>query len=189
MSETEKCGQRITGFPPVCDENARILILGSMPSVESLRRSFYYAHPRNAFWPMMADILSEPVPETAEEKADMLIRHRIALWDSVHTCSRPGSLDSAIRDPQLNDFAALFNRCPRIHTILFNGGTAERLYLRGMGSGDGKRHIRMPSTSPAYTMKTEEKKRIWKQSIEELLNDECNRDYSQEAFRRGTDRK
>ncbi len=163
----------IIGFPPVCDEHARILILGSMPSVESLRCSFYYAHPRNAFWPMMAQILSELMPQTAQEKAQMLIRNNIALWDSVHICKRAGSLDSAIRDPQLNDFETLYERCPKIRAVLFNGGTAERLYLRGMGARDDRLHMRMPSTSPAYTMKFEEKMRIWKQAIEELLNHEC----------------
>ena len=166
-------GERITGFPPVYDANARLLILGSMPSEESLRCGFYYAHPRNAFWPMMAEILAEPNPETVEEKADMLIRNGVALWDSVHICQRTGSLDSAIREPQLNDFEALYERCPMIGAVLFNGATAERLYLRGMRGRDTRRHIRLPSTSPAYTMQYMEKKRIWKQAIEEQFKHEC----------------
>lgn len=170
MNAMDAC---ITGFPPVCDAGARILILGSMPSVESLRCGFYYAHPRNAFWPMLAEIFAQLKPETVQEKSDLLIRNGIALWDSVHICQRIGSLDSAIRDPQLNDFEALFRRCPRIGAVLFNGAAAERLYLRGMRGRDSRRHIRLPSTSPAYTMPYAEKKRIWKQAIEEQLKHEC----------------
>ena len=165
--------ERIYGFGPVCRTDARMLILGSMPSVESLRQSFYYAHPRNAFWPMMAEILGEAFPDTIDEKRDMLLRHRIALWDTVGSCERVGSLDSAIRDPQPNDFAALFRNCPDIRHIFFNGATAHQLYCRLVAREDARRiYHRMPSTSPAYTLKYEIKKARWQAALKEAFPDE-----------------
>lgn len=163
--------ERIYGFPPVYAEDARVLILGSMPSVESLNQSFYYAHPRNAFWPMMAQALGESVPESIDEKKEMLIRHRIALWDTVGSCIRPGSLDSAIRKPVPNDFAALFAACPHIRHIFFNGAMAHQLYLKLVSREDGRIHHRMPSTSPAYTLRFEKKLEIWKHQLEEAFNE------------------
>ena len=165
--------ERIYGFEPVWRADARMLILGSMPSVESLHQSFYYAHPRNAFWPMMAEILGEPLPLSIEEKKDRLLRHRIALWDTVGSCERAGSLDSAIRDPQPNDFAALFRNCPEIRHIFFNGATAHQLYLKLVAREDARHtHHRMPSTSPAYTLKYEIKKARWQAALKEAFPDE-----------------
>ena len=162
--------ERIFGFPPVARSDARVLILGSMPSVESLRRSFYYAHPRNAFWPMMAEILGEARPESIEEKAAMLTRHRIALWDTVESCERAGSLDSAIRSARANDFAAFYGRCPEIRFVFFNGAAAEQLYRRLVAREDGRRiYHRMPSTSPAYTLRYEEKKAAWERALKEAI--------------------
>lgn len=164
-------GDRLTGFPPVWRGDARVLILGSMPSVESLRQGFYYAHPRNAFWPMMAEIFGERCPETIEEKKDLLIRHRIALWDSAQSCRREGSLDSAIRNPRINDFDTLYKNCPGITHVLFNGAAAMQLYGK-IREGDARCYLRLPSTSPAYTLRTAEKKRLWEQALKEALNDE-----------------
>ena len=165
--------ERIFGFEPVWREDARMLILGSMPSVESLRQSFYYAHPRNAFWPMMAEILDETIPVTIDEKKEMLLHHRIALWDTVGSCERAGSLDSAIRDPQPNDFAALFRNCPEIKHIFFNGATAHQLYCKLVAKEDGRRiYHRLPSTSPAYTLKYEIKKARGQAALKEAFPDE-----------------
>lgn len=159
--------ERIECFEPVAASDARLLILGTMPSVESLRQSFYYSHPRNAFWPIMAGVLGEPLPETIEEKKNMLIRHRIALWDVCRSCVRPGSLDSDIRDVQPNDFETLFARCAGIRKILFNGATAEKLYAQKVGAvPQGCICERMPSTSPAYTMKFERKLAAWRDGME-----------------------
>jgi len=164
--------KRINGFGPVWREDAEVLILGSMPSVESLNQSFYYAHPRNAFWPMMAAILGEDVPVTIEEKKAMLIRHRIALWDTVKSCERPGSLDSNIRCAQANDFEELYKKCPHIRHIFFNGGAAEQLYKRLVARQD-ERFIfhRMPSTSPAYTLQYELKLAAWEQALKDVLKE------------------
>ena len=165
--------ERIFGFEPVWREDARMLILGSMPSVESLHQSFYYAHPRNAFWPMMAEILDETIPVTIDEKKEMLLHHRIALWDTVGSCERAGSLDSAIRDPQPNDFAALFRNCPNIKHIFFNGATAHQLYCKLVAKEDGRRiYHRLPSTSPAYTLKYEIKKARGQAALKEAFPDE-----------------
>ena len=162
--------ERIRGFGPVWRADARVLILGSMPSVESLHQSFYYAHPRNAFWPMMAEILGERAPGSVEEKKDMLVRHGIALWDTVAACERDGSLDSNIRAAEANDFEWLYARCPGIRWVLFNGGASEALYHRLVAKEDARfRFARLPSTSPAYTLSYEKKKAAWKQALEEAL--------------------
>ena len=161
---------RIYGFAPVYREDARLLIVGSMPSVESLHQSFYYAHPRNAFWPMMAQILGEETPQDIQAKKAMLLRHRIALWDTVHSCLREGSLDSAIRSAQPNDFEFLYQRCPGIRHVIFNGAAAQQLYQRLVSRQDARFIFhRMPSTSPAYTLKYENKLAAWSQAVKEAL--------------------
>ena len=159
--------ERIKCFEPVAQPDACLLILGTMPSVESLRQSFYYSHPRNAFWRILAQVLSEPLPETIEEKKKMLIRHRIALWDVAQSCVRPGSLDSDIREAVPNDFGMLFARCPQIKKILFNGATAQQLYEKNVGAmPPGCIWQRMPSTSPAYTLSFEKKLAAWRDGME-----------------------
>ena len=115
---------RIEGFEPVARSDARILILGSMPSVESLRQGFFYAHPRNAFWRILAAAFQTQIPETVESKKALLTEHRIALWDTAHSCVREGSLDSNIRQAVANDFPAFYRRCPEIQKILFKIGRA-----------------------------------------------------------------
>lgn len=158
---------RIECFPPVARGDARLLILGTMPSVESLRQSFYYAHPRNAFWPVMAEVLGAPVPETVEEKRALLTGHRVALWDVARSCVRPGSLDSAMRDVEPNDFDSLYARCPKIERIQFNGDTARKLYMRLVGRmPEGCDWARMPSTSPAYTLPYARKLEAWRAGME-----------------------
>lgn len=159
--------ERIECFEPVAAPDARLLILGTMPSVESLRQSFYYSHPRNAFWPMLAQILGEEAPESVGAKKQLLIRHRIALWDVVHSCVRPGSLDSDIRSAEPNDFQSLFARCTGIEKILFNGAAAENLYMKKVGAMPaGCMWERMPSTSPAYTLRFERKLAAWREGME-----------------------
>lgn len=158
--------ERIVAFEPVAPPGARILVLGSMPSVESLNQGFYYAHPRNAFWRILAEVYGEPFPGDVPGRIALLTRHDIALWDVLQSCEREGSLDSAIRQPTPNDFGELFRRCPNIRRILFNGGTAERLFLRwGRPCLDGRSCRRLPSTSPAYTLSYERKLAQWRQAL------------------------
>ena len=157
---------RIFSFEPVADANSRLLILGTMPSVKSLEAEFYYAHPRNAFWPILAECLGCPVPESTDEKRRLLLEKRIALWDAAKSCVREGSLDSAMKEIELNDFGAFFRRYPGIEKVLLNGGTAWTLYHRLPEEIVRARVcVKMPSTSPAYTMKYEQKLAAWKREL------------------------
>ncbi|SDG67213.1 G/U mismatch-specific uracil-DNA glycosylase [Selenomonas sp. WCT3] len=141
------------GFPPSIDDTCHTLILGSMPGVTSLEQQQYYAHPQNRFWPLMARLLEEPaVPLVYEERLQMLLRHHIALWDSLDTCDRDGSLDSAIKNEQCNDFTALLAKYPKIKTICFNGGKSAQAFKRYNKALLSRRDIAfyaLPSTSPA----------------------------------------
>ena len=158
--------RRIVAFPPVARADAKILILGSMPSVASLEEGFYYGHPRNAFWRILSEVYGDPLPETVEGKKALIVEHRLALWDALTACEREGSLDSAIRQPELNDFGALFAACPDIERVLFNGGTAHRLFIRaGKAFLTGRDWRVMPSTSPAYTLSYERKLAQWRQAL------------------------
>lgn len=151
-------------FEPVFAPDARVMIVGSMPSVKSLADAQYYAHPRNAFWPILFDILGVPAHNDYEAKKAMLRAHGIALWDAAACCEREGSLDSHMRDIVYNDFSIVYARCPGIKVVLCNGGTAHALFLKSGYAGD-RTVLRMPSTSPAYTMPYEEKRRIWKAAL------------------------
>lgn len=131
-------------FAPVYDENARILILGSFPSVRSREEGFYYGHPRNRFWKMLAMCLDEPVPETIAEKKRFLLRHNLALWDVLASCEVSGSSDSSIRSAVPNDIQLILQQAP-IERILCNGATAGKLCARYCGLES----VILPSTSPA----------------------------------------
>ena len=156
---------RIFSYPPIADASARILVLGTMPSVESLRQGFYYAHPHNAFWRIMAEIFGEELPVSMEEKKSLLLRNGIALWDTLRSCEREGSLDSAIQRPEPNDIPALLAECPDIRKICFNGAASETLFMRHIGPVEGVELIRLPSTSPAYTLAYAKKLAAWKAAI------------------------
>lgn len=163
----------LQSFPPVANENARILILGSMPGARSLEDRQYYAHPRNAFWRLMGDLIQASGTMDYPARLRQLQAHRIALWDVLKSCQRSGSLDTAIvaESIQVNDFESLFNRCPKIERIVFNGQKAELLFKRrvlpGLRSSLGDIEcIRLPSTSPAHAaMSFEQKKAAWRQAL------------------------
>ncbi len=131
-------------FAPVYDENAKILILGSFPSVRSREEGFYYGHPRNRFWKMLALCFEEDVPETVEEKKRFLLRNNIALWDVLASCEISGSSDSSIRSAVPNDIGKILDAAP-IEKILCNGAAAGKLCLRYCH----RTPIILPSTSPA----------------------------------------
>ena len=147
---------------------ARVLIVGSMPSVKSLADAQYYAHPRNAFWPIMFETFGEKLTQDYEAKKQLIRSHGLALWDAAGVCEREGSLDSNMRDIQYNDFAALYEACPHIHTVLCNGGTAHSLFLKS-GFVGNRRVLRLPSTSPAYTMAYAGKLAAWREALENAL--------------------
>ena len=158
--------ERITGFSPVAGADCRLVILGTAPSAESLQAGYYYAHPRNVFWRVLADTFDAPVPQTVGEKESLLFQNRLALWDVLCACARRGSLDSAIRDPQVNDFATFFAAHPGITRVLFNGAAAEKLFFRFCGEAlQGRAAARLPSTSPAYTLPYAQKLEIWRKEL------------------------
>ena len=156
------------GFPPIEGENASLLILGSLPGDASVRAGQYYAHPRNAFWPIMERLFNIPRDSSPATRQAGLIREQIALWDVLAACERPGSLDSAIRRETeiANDFGHFFRQQPAIRRILFNGQTAATLFRRhalGQWPQLGELEFRtLPSTSPANAQRTfEEKLSAW----------------------------
>lgn len=151
-------------FEPIWAENARVLIVGSMPSVKSLEDAQYYAHPRNAFWPILFDIFGETPSRDYERKKALIREHGLALWDAAAMCEREGSLDSDMRDVVFNDFGRLYAQCPNIQTVLCNGATAHKLFVKSGWAG-ARQVIRMPSTSPAYTLPYEKKLEVWKKTL------------------------
>lgn len=161
----------VQSFDAIVAPDAEILILGSMPGVASLTVGRYYAHPRNAFWPILAELLQFDASCAYEERLDALRSARIALWDVLRACRREGSLDTRIRkeDQAANDFAALYRTHPRIRRVLFNGAMAEQSYARHVladGIGSGLDYVRLPSTSPANASWSFERKlAAWRSAI------------------------
>jgi hypoxanthine-DNA glycosylase len=148
-------------FPPVVSQNSRVLILGSMPGEVSLKARQYYAHPRNAFWHVMGELFGAGFLLPYQERLGVLETKGIALWDSLRACTRPGSLDSAIRDEEPNDFAKLFGSYPNITHVFFNGAKSEAAFRRYvLPTLDDPKHAftRLPSTSPAHAGMTFDRK-------------------------------
>lgn len=135
-------------FDPVYDENSRILILGSFPSVKSRENQFYYGHPQNRFWKLMARLTGEEVPVTIEEKKAVLLRHGIAIWDVVAVCDIKGSSDKSIRNVIPTDINRIL-RSANIEKIIANGDTAYRFYRKYCQEHTGREAVKCPSTSPA----------------------------------------
>ena len=139
-------GKRVNhGFPPFIPEDARVLILGSFPSVRSRAFGFFYMHPQNRFFKALALVYGEREPLTIGERKDFLIRHRIALYDVIESCSISGSADGSIKDAVPADIPSILAGYPTIVAVLTTGGLAHRLYTRFFGGGD----IPLPSSSPA----------------------------------------
>lgn len=139
---------KLHAFAPVYDSESRVLILGSMPSVQSVKTGFYYGHPRNVFWRVLAEIFHEATPKGNEEKIAFLHRHHIALWDVLASCEIKGSSDSSIKNAVANDLAPLL-KATQIKTIFTTGQTASRFYEKLCFPVTGIQNIPLPSTSPA----------------------------------------
>lgn len=157
--------EKLVGFAPIIDAHCDKLILGSMPGVMSLTIQQYYGYPQNQFWTMMFDLFGEAPTDDYESKKAMMLAHRIALWDVVYSCTRQGSLDTRIKDPVPNDFGWLFSAYPGIKHVYLNGGKATELYTRLVlkrGIGADIPYVRLPSTSPAFTLPYEVKKKEWR---------------------------
>ncbi|MBQ2753711.1 MAG: DNA-deoxyinosine glycosylase [Firmicutes bacterium] len=135
-------------FEPVFDRNSRILILGTFPSVKSREANFYYGHPRNRFWKVMAQILGEDVPETIDDKKAMLLRNGIALWDVCIKCDITGSSDSSIKNVVPADIRRITDSADIIK-IFANGNMAGKLYDKYLKDRTEMEIIVLPSTSPA----------------------------------------
>jgi len=163
----------VQGFAPVAAPDARILVLGSMPGVASLRRAQYYAHPRNAFWPIAADALGFDAALHYDARLRALRAAGVALWDVLAGCVRPGSLDADIRREGLapNDFPAFLAAHAGIRRICFNGAKAAALFARHVRPALPPRaqaleFVALPSTSPAHAaMPYEEKRRRWREAL------------------------
>ncbi len=148
-----------------------------MPGAASLAARQYYAHPRNAFWPIMGCLTGSGPGMPYQERTIKLAQAGVSLWDVLATCQREGSLDTAIRDAQPNDFHSLFQACPHLTHVFFNGRKAEQLFVRDVRPGLEKNlpsrsliYMGLPSTSPAHAGRTfEEKCRAWQDALEALL--------------------
>ena len=164
MSEKEKV---LHPIPPLFNERSKILILGSFPSVKSREAGFFYGHPQNRFWKVIASVCEEDVPQTIEEKKELLLKHGIALWDVIGECRIRGSSDASIEDVKINDLNAILEKAD-IRQIFVNGKTAEKMYLRYAEATYQRKAICLPSTSPANA--------AW--DLERLISQwRCIRDY------------
>lgn len=156
----------IRAFEPIAGAGCHLLVLGTAPSVRSLADDFYYAHPRNCFWPLLADIWQERPPETPAQKRELLLSHGVALWDVLSSCERRGSLDADIRAARPNDFERFFALYPGIARVLFNGVAAESLFRRFFPALYASRScLRLPSTSPANAMDFARKREAWRSAL------------------------
>lgn len=135
-------------IPPLYDEHSKILILGSFPSVKSREQQFFYGHKQNRFWRVMAQVLGCAVPETVEQKKEMLLSHHIAVWDVIASCEITGSSDASIRDVKPNDLSRILS-CADIRAIYTNGSKAHQLYQKYICPVNGRGAYQLPSTSPA----------------------------------------
>lgn len=151
------------GFSYVAAADAKVLILGSMPGQASLEAQQYYAHPRNAFWPIMQELFGIDAKLAYQQRLEALVENNIALWDVVASCERPGSLDSAIVGDSIlvNNFAAFYQTHPQVAAVFCNGGKAYELYSRHV-TDKGQLVTKLPSTSPAHaSMSFAEKLECW----------------------------
>lgn len=135
-------------FEPVFDENSKVLILGTFPSVKSRENKFYYGHPQNRFWKVIAGLTESEVPQTIEEKKKLLLEHGIAIWDVIESCDIIGSSDSSIKNVVPADIERVVANS-KIQNIYANGGTAKKLYEKYSQKKTGREIIGLPSTSPA----------------------------------------
>jgi hypoxanthine-DNA glycosylase len=169
--------EKLVAFPPIASVGARLLVLGSMPGMKSLQAQQYYAHPRNAFWPIMEQLFSIPADMDYAERCRRLADKGVALWDVINRCEREGSLDSAIKPATLepNDFRQFFHHHARLSHVFFNGAKAEDVFNRQVLPAMGEAfpqlvYCRLPSTSPAYAALTFEAKLLAWRAIADALD-------------------
>lgn len=164
-------------FPPIAGKDARILILGSMPGILSLEQQQYYAHPRNAFWPIMSELFNLNKDLEYEQRCICLIKNQVAVWDVLKACRRKGSLDQHIVPASIiaNDFSGFFQQRSTIQQIFFNGTKAEQVFNQHVlptlkDSQTQIPRLRLPSTSPAHAaINLQQKLELWRQLIPAIL--------------------
>ena len=143
-------------FGPLYNDSSKVLILGSFPSVKSREQNFFYGHPQNRFWRVIASVFGQPVPQSIEEKKQLILSSGLALWDSIASCEITGSSDSSIRNAQPNDLSIILNNC-NIERIYCNGRKSYELYQKYIRPQTGRAAVCLPSTSPANAQWTLEK--------------------------------
>ena len=169
MAEHAVAGRarRRRGLPPVLAHDTHVLILGSFPGEASLAARQYYAHPRNHFWPVLAAIVGEPLPEMPyATRLARLLAHRIGVWDTIVACERAGSLDGAIRAATRGEARRVRTAAPHVALVCFNGQTAARAAPAWRAAGYAT--LVLPSTSPAYTRPFAEKLAAWRAIADRL---------------------
>lgn len=167
----------IKSFEPIVVCAPKLLILGSMPSVKSLEKFQYYGHPRNQFWPILAELFEEDLDHPGDDssyafKVALAKEKGLAIWDVLGSCEREGSLDSNIKNEAPNPIEDFLDKYPSIQVIIFNGGKAEtsfKKHFKGLYKSGTYTFIKMPSTSPAYTMKFEDKLKAWESILAYLV--------------------
>ena len=145
MSETKNI---IHPFPPLYDENSKILILGSFPSVKSREAMFFYGHPQNRFWRVIAALYGEEAPQNIDEKKRLILSHNLALWDSIQSCTITGSSDSSVKDVVPNDLFLIINNS-KVDRVFCNGALSHKMYMKFIFPLTNIKAVKLPSTSPA----------------------------------------
>ncbi|MBH1940725.1 DNA-deoxyinosine glycosylase [Mobilitalea sibirica] len=140
--------QNVHPFPPIYDSKSKVLILGTFPSVKSREGEFYYHHPQNRFWKVLSEICRDSLPDTIEEKKQLLLRNGIAVWDVIKSCEITGSADSSIKNVTVNDLEDILSYA-EIRQIYANGSKAYQLYMKYIYPEIKREIIKLPSTSPA----------------------------------------
>lgn len=135
-------------FGPLYDKNSRVLILGSLPSVKSREQNFFYGHPQNRFWPLIAKLFNEKVPTTIPEKRRLILKHHLALWDTIYSCDIIGSSDSSIKNVVPTDLEQIINNS-KVTAVFCNGNTSGKYFHRYQEKTLGIKAAILPSTSPA----------------------------------------
>lgn len=162
---------RKIAFPPLVDRDSKILMLGTMPGEESLRKQQYYGHRQNQFWKIMFSLFRIPFSEDYSERKDLVLSNKIALWDVLASCEGCGSLDSNIKNEQPNDFKQFFNKHPQVKCVVFTSRKAYDFYKKYVGFDAESTYFTLPSPSPAHARMTlEEKTEKWKILLDILSN-------------------
>lgn len=148
MKKQENYDHIVHPFPPLYNEDSQILILGSLPSVKSREQMFFYGHKQNRFWPMLAKVLGEEEPKTIEEKKQMVLKHHIAMWDTIYSCDIIGSSDSSIKNVVPTDLKEIIDHS-KIRQVFCNGKTSGKYFQKYQQKTLGMEAMVLPSTSPA----------------------------------------